>query len=90
MSFLSDRLNVSSDHSPIINSMLCEQSVISMSRHAIEVEHISKHVFENIPNDFGDVLRQSETDFSEEKMTLAMFHCNLKTDFGMKRCFTAI
>ena len=45
-------------------------SVISMSRHAIEVEQISKHVFENIPNDLSDVLRQSATDFSEEKMTL--------------------
>ena len=69
-------------------------SVISMSRHAIEVEQISKHVFENIPNDLGDVLRQSATDFSEEKMTLAMFHCNLKLILAkrklLRRCFTAI
>ena len=61
-----------------------------MSRHAIEVEQIAKHVFENIPNDLGDVLRQSATDFDEEKMTLAMFHCDLKTDFGKEKITSAM
>ena len=65
-------------------------SVISMSRHAIEVEQISKHMFENIPNDFGE----SATDFREEKMTLAMFHCDLKLILAkrklLRRCFMAI
>ena len=79
----------------IINSMFyANGSVISityLSRHAIEVEQISKHVFKNTQSMYEllealkfstyfllQQLRRKQTNFSEEKMTPVMYNCDLK------------